>query len=238
MANQSNDAAAAETMIERLGDIARQLAEARDLDEVLQMIVDLGEAHLDGCDGVSLMLIGQNRRISSPAFSSRVAYDSDQAQYETDEGPCLDALREHETVVIDDLETERRWPDYTARALGLGIRSMISFRLFVQEDTMGALDFYSAAPHAYDRHSKVVGQVFASLAGVALKAAITEAGLDATIRTRDVIGQAKGIMMERHTVSAGEAFDRLRTISQGLNRPLREVALDIATTGEIPRLGA
>lgn len=227
----------AEALLERLGEMARALSGANDLDEMLQLIVDLGESYLDGCDGVSLMLIGRDRRISSPAYSSRVAYDSDQAQYETDQGPCLDALREHETIVIDDLQTETRWPDYRARALELGVRSMISFRLFVHEDTMGALDFYSATPHAYDRTSRVIGQVFASHAAVALKAAITEAGLDAAIRTRDVIGQAKGIIMERHTIPADAAFDELRRISQHHSRPLREVAEDIATTGEIPTVG-
>lgn len=227
----------AELVLERLGEMARALSAADDLDGLLQLIVDLGESYLDGCDGVSLMLIGRDRQISSPAYSSKVAYDSDQAQYETDEGPCLDALRHHETIVIDDLETETRWPDYRARALELGVRSMISFRLFVHEDTMGALDFYSATPHAYDRTSRVIGQVFASHAGVALKAAITEAGLDAAIRTRDVIGQAKGIIMERHTVSADTAFQELRRISQHHNRPLRDVAHDIAMTGEIPTVG-
>lgn len=227
----------AELLMERLGEIAQALSGAHDLDEMLQLIVDLGESYLDGCDGVSLMLIGKDRQISSPAYSSQVAYDSDQAQYKTDEGPCLDALRQHETIVIDDLQTEARWPDYRARALELGVRSMISFRLFAHEDTMGALDFYSATPHAYGRTSRVLGQVFASHAGVALKAAITEAGLDVAIRTRDVIGQAKGIIMERHTIPADAAFHQLRRISQHHHRPLREIADDIATSGEIPTVG-
>jgi GAF domain-containing protein len=234
MTGRADEAMDVEGLVERLGEMARELSGAHDLDEMLQLIVDLGEAYLEGCDGVSLMLIGKDRQISSPAYSSKVAYDSDQAQYETDEGPCLDALRQHETIVIDDLETETRWPDYRTRALELGVRSMISFRLFAQEDTMGALDFYSSTPHAYDRTSRILGQVFASHASVALKAAITMAGLEATIRTRDVIGQAKGIIMSRHTIPAEAAFELLRKISQQRNRPLREVADDIATTGEIP----
>lgn len=234
MREQTEESMDAETLAERLGEMARELSGAHDLDELLQLIVDLGEAYLEGCDGVSLMLIGKNRQISSPAYSSKVAYDSDQAQYETDEGPCLDALRQHETIVIDDLETETRWPDYRARALELGVRSMISFRLFAHEDTMGALDFYAATPQAYDRTSRLLGQVFASHASVALKAAITTAGLEATIHTRDVIGQAKGIIMSHHHLTADAAFELLRKISQQMNRPLREVADDIATTGEIP----
>lgn len=99
---------ATELLLERLAEMARALSGANDLDEMLQLIVDLGESYLDGCDGVSLMLIGRDRQISSPAYSSQVAYASDQAQYKTDEGPCLDALRQHETIVIEDLRTEVR----------------------------------------------------------------------------------------------------------------------------------
>jgi GAF domain-containing protein len=234
---QSSGATPDEELLEQLADFARRLSGAHDLDELLQLIVDLGQAYLAGCDGVSLMLIGRDHRISSPAFSSRVAFDSDQAQYETGEGPCLEALRHHETIVIDDLATETRWPAYRARALELGVRSMISFRLFALEDTMGALDFYSATPHAYDRSSRIVGQVVASHAGVALKAAITEAGLDAAIRTRDVIGQAKGIIMERRALTADAAFAELRSLSQQQNRSVRAIAENITATGELPPSG-
>jgi GAF domain-containing protein len=166
----------ADRELETVAEIARRLAEADDLDELLQRIATLGEEYLDGCDGVSLMLIGRGGRISSPAFSSQVAYDSDMVQYETDEGPCLASIREHATVLIDDLETEQRWPDYRDRVLALGIRSMLGVRLFVLGDTMGALNFYAARPHVFDQRSILLGQVFASHAAVALKAAISEAG--------------------------------------------------------------
>jgi GAF domain-containing protein len=220
--------------LEIVAGIARQLAEASDLDHLLQRIVDLGEHYIDGCDGVSLMLIRRRGGISSPAYSSRVAYDSDLAQYETDEGPCLEAIREHETVLIDDLETEERWPAYRAAALELGVRSMISFRLFILGDTMGALDFYAASPHAFGTRARLLGEVFASHAAVALKAAISESGLHTALATRDVIGQAKGVLMERERLGPDGAFRRLQELSQRLNRPLREVAGDLTRTGELP----
>lgn len=235
IAQRSDDARGEHELLEQLADIAHQLSEADDLDELLQLIVDLGEDYLEGCDGASLMLIGKKRTISSPAYSSRVAYESDLAQFEADEGPCLDALRDHRIYMIDDLETETRWPDYRARALKLGVRSMLSYRLYAKGATFGALDFYSRRPHAYGAFSKVIGQVFASHAGVALKAAITEAGLEQAIANRDKIGQAKGILIERLGLSASEAFKLLATISQHQNTPLRDLAGQIVTTGEIPR---
>jgi GAF domain-containing protein len=234
VAQRSDDPRSESELLEQLAEIAHRLSEADDLDALLQLIVDLGEDYLEGCDGASLMLIGKNRTISSPAFSSRVAYESDLAQYAADEGPCLDALRDHRVYMIDDLETETRWPDYRVRALALGVRSMLSYRLYARGGTFGALDFYSRRAHAYSPFSKIIGQVFASHAGVALKGAITEAGLEKAIESRDIIGQAKGILMERLGLRANESFTLLRGISQHQNVRLTDVARQIVTTGEIP----
>jgi GAF domain-containing protein len=229
---------AADALLEAVAEIARRLAEADDLDDLLQRVVTLGEAYLDGCEGVSLMFIRKGGVITSPAFSSQVAYDSDQVQYATNEGPCLEAIREQRTVLIDDLATDDRWPRYREQAMALGVRSMVSFRLFVLGDTMGALDFYSSHPHAFDERSQLLGQVFASHAAAAVKAAIAEAGSEAALRTRDVIGQAKGVLMAHEGLTASEAFERLRELSQQRNQPLRELAEEVAATGELPGRGA
>jgi GAF domain-containing protein len=228
------DGPPSDPLLETVAEIARRLAEADDLDELLQRITTLGEAYLQGCEGVSLMLIRKGGRISSPAFSSPVAYQSDQAQYATNEGPCLEAIREQHTVLIDDLETDERWPRYREQALALGVRSMVSFRLFLRGDTMGALDFYSSRPHVFDERSRVLGQVFASHAAVALKAAISEAGTEAALRSRDVIGQAKGVLMAREGLTAEGAFARLRAVSQQHNQPIRELAEQVVATGQLP----
>ncbi len=231
---RSDDVRTENQLLEQLAEIAHRLSEAESVDGLLQLVVDLGEGYLDGCDGASLMLIGKDRTISTPAYSSRVAYESDLAQYEADEGPCLDALRDHAVYMIDDLETEVRWPKYRARALDLGVRSMLSYRLYAKGRTFGALDFYSKRPNVYSPFSRVIGQVFASHAAVALKGAITEAGMEKTIESRDIIGQAKGILMERRDLTAADAFGTLRAISRDTNIPVRDLAEQIVTTGEIP----
>ncbi len=222
-------------LLEHVAGIARRLAAEEDLDGLLQRIVDLGEQEIDRCDGVSLMLIRKGGRVSTPAFSSPIARDSDLAQFATDQGPCLEAIREHQTIIIDDLQTEARWPEYRERALRLGVRSMLSIRLFVQEDTMGALDFYSLVPNAFGRTAQLYGQVFSSHAAIALKTAITETGLVAAVETRDTIGQAKGILMERHGLTAEAAFARLQQLSQDGNQQLRDLAEEVVRTGDIPR---
>ena len=217
-----------------LAELSRRLAAEDDLDGLLQRVVDLGAEEIDRCDGVSMMLIGAGGAISTPAFSSIPARDSDLAQFATDEGPCLEAIREHEMVIIDDLQAEVRWPDYRQRALALGVRSMLGVRLFVTGDTIGALDFYSQEPHAFDRRAQLYAQVFASHAAIALKAAITEAGLERALGSRDLIGQAKGILMERYGLTARDAFERLRELSQQRNQPLRELAEELVHTGGLP----
>ena len=98
-----------------------------------------------------------------------MAYDSDQAQFETNQGPCLESIREHHTVLIDDLEHDERWPAYRDLVTGFGVRSMLGVRLFVLGDTMGALNFSSSRPHTYTRRSMLLAQAFASHAAVAMK---------------------------------------------------------------------
>lgn len=216
----------------RLAEIARRLSETETLDHTLQRVVELAEDCVEGCDGASIMLITDGGRTITPASSSSVAHESDLAQFETDQGPSLGAIRQQQTLIIDDLATDGRWPDYAEIALELGVRSMLSFRLFMAEDTMGALNLYATTPRAFTARSADVGQLFASHAAVAMKAAITEAGLERALASRDVIGQAKGILMERRGIPPGAAFEELVALSQHENRPLRAVAEDIATTGE------
>ncbi|MEX2533453.1 MAG: GAF domain-containing protein [Nitriliruptoraceae bacterium] len=164
----------ANELLEDLAALARRLSNADSVDELLQLIVDLGEDYVDGCDGVSLMLIDKKRNISTPAYSSKVAYESDLAQYKANEGPCLDALRDHAVYLIDDLETEERWPTYRALALKLGVRSRLSYRLYANGRTYGALDFYAQQPNVYSPFAQGLSQVFAAFAAVALKGAITK----------------------------------------------------------------
>ncbi|MDX1622161.1 MAG: GAF and ANTAR domain-containing protein [Nitriliruptorales bacterium] len=223
-----------EAALERVADIARELADSDSLDETLQQVVDLAVGYIDHCDGATLMFVGDGGKVSTPAWTSPEVRDSDLAQYETGEGPCLHSMREHETVVIDDLETEERWPEWRGAISDLGWRSMVGLRLFLAENTMGALNLYSRQPRGFDPHAQVPGRVFASHAAVAMKAAIGDQGLRRALESRDIIGQAKGVLMERERLSGQQAFDRLRELSNRRNVKLRDLAQDIAETGDVP----
>ncbi len=99
---------------------------------------------------------------------------------------------------------------------------------------MGALDLYSRTADAFDEQDLVLAEVFASLAAVALKAAISEAGLQQALESRDVIGQAKGVLMERRQLTGEEAFEHLCQMSSHHETKVRELAAQIVETGELP----
>lgn len=155
--------------LERVAAISRQLAEADGLDETLQAIVDLSVTYLAHCDGATLMLVEQGGRVITPASTDLDARRVDLAQYETGQGPCLSAMQQRETVVIADLHDEERWPQWQDAVRELGWRSMLGLRLFVADDTMGALNLYSRSPGGFPMASRLLGQVFASIAAVAMK---------------------------------------------------------------------
>jgi GAF domain-containing protein len=150
-------------------------------------------------------------------------------------------MSEHETYLIDDLATDERWPTFGRRAFDeTGVRSMLSFRLFVQADTLGALNLYSRHPSAFDDHSCAIGTVLAAHAAIAMSAAREHTRADQledALRSSREIGTAVGVLMGRGRVTQDEAFAMLRRASQHLHRKLRDVAVEVVDTGQLPERG-
>ena len=220
---------------EVFADMARSLLAQDDVQHTLQKIVDLAVETLDGCDHAGITFL-RGKEFSTPAASSDVPPTVDAIQYETGEGPCLDAIREHEVFRSGDLGSENRWPKFASRAQReTGITSVLCFRLFVNGDTLGALNLYSKSTDAFDEEASTVGSVFAAHAAVALSTAIHDEQLEQALDSRDVIGQAKGILMAREGVGPDEAFDMLRRASQRVNVKLRDVAAQVARGAQAPQ---
>jgi hypothetical protein len=129
------------------------------------------------------------------------------------------------------MRTDRRWPRFAASAAELGALSSLSFQLFVEGGNLGALNLYARMPRAFGEESEDVGLVFAAHAAVALSGARSEHHLLAALGRRDLIGQAKGILMERYRLTANEAFNVLTNVSQQTNRKLFDIAAELAETG-------
>ena len=212
---------------ELFGEIARTLA-GDDQDRALHKVVRLAVDHLDGAEHAGISLV-EHRQISSGPNTGDIPALVDQIQNDTGEGPCIDAITEHEMFRTGDLAAESRWPHFAHAAhAATGVRSILSLRLYIEGDTMGALNLYSTNRDAFDDETDVaLAAVFASHAAVAVSSARREDDLERKADSRDVIGQAKGILMTQSHLDDDAAFDLLRQASQRLNVKVVAVAREI-----------
>jgi GAF domain-containing protein len=217
---------------EMFASVARLLAGDRGSEPVVDRILRLAVEHLDACDAAGMSIV-EGRRIVSAAATHEIPQIVDAIQVEVDEGPCLDAIREHAVFRTGDLAAEARWPRFSARAEAeTGVRSILAVRLFVDEHTFGALNLYSTRPDAFaDDVDVALASVFAAHAAVAMLSGRRQDQLARMAESRDVIGRAKGILMAQSHVDDDGAFDLLRRASQRLNVKLVDVARRVAGEG-------
>jgi GAF domain-containing protein len=205
-------------------DIARTLVAEEDAHATLRRIVRLAVDTIDACEHCGISIV-EGRTIGSPAASDAIPALVDQLQSETGEGPCIEAIRDHEVFQTGRLSQEVRWPNFAHRASEeSGVESILSFRLFIDEDTLGSLNLYSSHRDAFDQHDVAFGAVFAAHAAVAWSTARVIDNLRKGMQTRELIGEAVGILMARQDLSETEAFDVLKRASQRLNIKLRLIA--------------
>jgi GAF domain-containing protein len=224
---------------QNLGDtmsrVARQLQEEHgDIEGTLQAITATAIKVVPGAEECSISYVIGRSKIQPRASTSDLPREIDALQERIQEGPCLDAVWEQEVVRVDDVGADDRWPQFARQASELGVGSMMCFQLFVQGDQLGGLNLYAAGPGAFDDESQEIGLMFAAHAAVAVAGAEQEEHLRAGMSSRDVIGQAKGILMERHKLTADQAFGVLARVSQELNRKLVDIAREVAETGAVP----
>lgn len=211
-------------LAETLAEVARALSDERDVDATLDRIAELAAKTVEGCDAAGISIV-EGKRITSRSTTSDLPRTVDEIQSETQEGPCIDAIKEHDVFVTGALSEDSRWPNFAPRAReATGIESIASVRLFASEDTLGALNLYSRQREAFDEQALAVASLFAAHAAVALSSARREEDLERKAASRDVIGMAKGIIMGQQNVSDEEAFDLLCRASQRMNVKLRELA--------------
>ncbi|MGW4488370.1 GAF and ANTAR domain-containing protein [Amycolatopsis sp. NPDC004368] len=218
------DLPAPERLSSVLGGLARTLQAEPDLGSTLAAIVKAAVDHVEGAEHAGIALVEDGGRIRTVAPTGEVVHTVDDIQYRTGQGPCLDAIVRHQVFRTGNLLDERRWPAFTPEAAETGIRSMLSYRLFVTDDTLGALNLYADRVDAFSDQTEQDGHMFATHAAIALVGARTEAQLHAAIESRDMIGMAKGILMQRHDIDAVQAFRLLVESSQTTNLKLNEVA--------------
>ena len=190
------------------------------LDQIVRHAVTV----LPRCDAAGLSLRRPGGVVDSPAVSDSVVAHADALQYELNEGPCLDAIYQDDTYVIDDLVTETRWPRWAPLAAELGLRSVLSVRIQAPKGVLGGLNLYSTTAGPYGDDDVDAAHAIADQAGVVLWAKSEHQGLRTAMQTRHMIGMAQGILMARHGLTPERAFEVLRRFSSQENVKLREVA--------------
>jgi GAF domain-containing protein len=225
-------------LAEVFADIARQLQAGSSPDKVLDRVTLAAVDTVEGCGHAAISIVSRRGRIETVAATDDVPPVVDAIQYEVGQGPCLDAIDEHEIFLIDDLAIDERWPAFGSRAAAeTGVHSMLSFRLSVRDDTIGALNLYSRQVGAFTEQARAVGAILATHAALAVEAARDKERvehLDQALVTSRQIGAAIGVLMARNLMTQDEAFELLRRASQHLNRKLRDVAADVLDTGQLP----
>jgi GAF domain-containing protein len=208
----------------RMADLARTIARDQTLDAVLVEVTAAAVELLPGVDTAGILLVKPGGGFDSMATTSDLPHQLDILQMTFEEGPCVQAASADTIVRTDDFREETRWPKYSPAVVEVGVLSGMSFKLYTGDRTAGALNLFGFQPRTWDTDAETVGSVLAAHAAAAIIATQEEGHLRAALLTRDRIGQAKGIIMERFGVDDVRAFQMLRQLSQEENIKLVEIA--------------
>lgn len=207
--------------------------------DILRRIVVLAVETLSGCDFAGILTSGMDG-MATAASTSGVVANLHQLQIEAQQGPCFDAVAMQSPCYVTDLVTDRQWPPFADGAVELGVRSVLAYPL-PSAGRPSALNLYAELPAAFGAIDRANGLLLSVFAGLATDAADSQAKaerreehLRVALQSRELIGQAQGILMERERISSDQAFALLRDSSQHLNVKLREVARNLVETGETP----
>ncbi|ETA04957.1 GAF and ANTAR domain-containing protein [Gordonia alkanivorans] len=213
----------------RIAELARGLhGDEADDEQVAKTIVAGAVAEIPGAQYAGLTVATDRRSIESFGATHEIAETHDRIQADVGEGPCLSAALHDRVVRVDDLQNDERWPKYRRRAMGeVPIRSVLSFQLFANRNKIGALNLFADEPNVFDLHAEDIGVVYATHAALAWNTIKKDQQFNSALANRDVIGQAKGILMERFDIDALAAFDLLKKLSQESNTKLVEIARQI-----------
>ena len=204
---------------------ARSMSQPQSLQQTLEAIVEAARSSVPGFDHVGISTVERHGVVETRAATGDLVERLDMIQYGLGEGPCVDTLRGEDAVVAPHIAHDDRWPRYVPLAVEQGLRSQLAVRLYLDpEGTVGGLNLYSTTSEEVDDDAVGIAELFATHAAIAVGHATEWETLNEAMRTRKVIGQAIGIIMERFGVDEDRAFAYLIRTSSASNIKLRDVA--------------
>ncbi|MDT5101047.1 MAG: hypothetical protein QOC76_4784 [Mycobacterium sp.] len=217
-------------LAERMAELARVSAAPRSVNDVLSDVTTAAKELIPGTESAGILMVAKGGKFESLAGTDDLPHQLDELQIKFSEGPCMQAAL-HETIVrTDDFRSEDRWPLYSPAVVEIGVLSGLSLKLYTASRTAGALNLFAVRPNAFDAADETIGTVLAAHAAAAILASREGEELQSALSTRDRIGQAKGIIMERFGIDDIRAFEMLRRLSQDSNTRLVDIAQRVIDT--------
>jgi transcriptional regulator with GAF, ATPase, and Fis domain len=194
-----------------------------DLEQFLATVTAASLRLMAGVNYADVMLITEGR-LQSIAPTAPLITELDAVQHRLQQGPCLQAALTDSVIRCPDLRQDSRWPEFTAAAVKMGVHSTLSFPLHTPLRGAGALNLLSRKVGGFDREAEAFGAMLATHAALALAAANTPHSFQSALARKDVISQAKGIMMERFALDGAQAVEVLTRLSRTSNTPVHTLA--------------
>ena len=180
-----------------------------------------------------VILVGADRQLKTIFATGPVPRQLDELQMRLDTGPCLTTARKQIVVRMHDIAADTRWATFREAAASCGVASMLCVPMFVDDHLLGTLSLYGEQPDVFRDGAEPAARMLATLCAVVLADDRKRERMERALANRDVIGQAKGILMHRHGLRADEAFAMLRARSQRTNSKLMAVAERVVETGSL-----
>ncbi|UKA50177.1 GAF and ANTAR domain-containing protein [Arthrobacter sp. FW305-123] len=217
-----------------IGRILGLLLTEEKVDHAVQNLSQAIKESVPGTLGAGVSILDAQARRTSTGFTDSIVEQADHLQYELGQGPCLTAWASEETVLIRDVHTDNRWPEWSAAVSKLPIRSVVSAPLLANGHSIGAIKVYAPEPAVFDAATAGLMELFASPAATLLshiQSAETpqriSAGLQAALYSRDVVNRACGVLMERHKITHERALQQLILTSRQKNLSLQDVSVEL-----------
>ncbi|TPG28110.1 ANTAR domain-containing protein [Mycobacterium hodleri] len=198
------------------------------IEDTLATVTAAAVEYIDGVDYADVMLV-RDEQFESRAPTAALVIELDAAQLRLNEGPCLHAALTDTVVHCPNLSDDERWPRFAAAAVDAGVNRMTSFPLYRDRRGGGALNLMGRDTTEVDREGHAIAAMLATHAAIALITADRLAQFQTALASRDLIGQAKGVVMERFDLDADAAFKLITRLSQNTNTPIRTLAGQITT---------
>jgi GAF domain-containing protein len=204
---------------------------AGDADDLVSRIVGEAVRLVPPARHAGVIVTDPDKNLRTVFATDVVPRQLDALQMQMGTGPCLTAARKQIVVRMHDITADTRWPDFRTAAVECDVGSMLCVPLFIDDQLLGTLSFYGDRPDAFRDGAEPIARLLATLSAVALADTFQRSRIERALRNRDLIGQAKGILMTRHGLQADAAFEMLRAHSQRTNSKLVAVAERVVETG-------